>query len=346
MQGARHLRASALTFVALLGMASLSGCWMPAVSGARFFLNAPLVPVGGATGGGSVQFLMDARTHSAFFELDDLLANTDYTVMMDGVIFATLSTDPSGHTAENRPILSSAFDPRGHHLSIVDPDGVEVLTLPSPTDPRYVSAEVAPLSSFGPGGGVVRTDWVHGVQTTSIELAGVDPDVYDVFADGMTQGSIDAGSGAGALLESPPAFDPSTAVIQIRRQGVDYYAGGSHASIEGIDWCERGSVEEQFDAPTGTGLGWASLMTRSSCSRRLEMLIEDVPMGDYEVVVGGVYEGVMTVGQDQFGATSGTVLFTTNESTGQPLDFDPIGQPIEIEQDGVVYFSITAFSPN
>jgi len=348
MQGARHLRASALTVVALLGIASLAGCWMPPVSSARFFLNTPLVPIGGATGNVRVEYMIDARGRSGYFELNGLSPYNGYSVMMDGVdgvVCATLATDASGHTAENHPVLSSACDPRSHRLSIVDQDGVEVFEMPPPSDPDYVSVEVAPLSSFGPGVATMQTTWNHGVHAVSLELNGVDPDSYDVLVNGAMQGSIDVTNGHGALVESPPAFDPSTAVVQIQRDGVDYYAGGAHASIEGIDWCARGSVEQPFDAVTG-GLGWAALMTRTSCSRRLEILIEDVPMGDYEVVVGDVYEGVITVGQDEFGATVGSVIFTSGESTGMPLDFDPIGQPIEIEQDGVVYFSIDAFSPN
>jgi hypothetical protein len=344
MQGSRHLRASALGLAALLATASIVGCWLPPM-GATFFLDAPLIPIGGATGGGHVQFLLDTTGRSAFFELNGLLPDTDYSVMMDGVVVATLSTDPSGHTAENQPVLTSAFDPRSHRLAIVDPDGVEVLELPPPSDPRYASAEVAPLSSFGAGGGSVRTAWLGGVESVSVELDGVDAGSYDVLADGMIQGSIDTVDGHGQLVESPPSFDPETAMIEVQRGGVDYYAGGSRASIEGIDWCLRGSVEQPLDALTG-GLGWASLTTRASCDRRFEILIEDVPMGDYDVVVGGVVEGVLTVGEDQFGATSGSALFTTNESSGLPLDFDPVGQPIEIEQDGVVYFSIAAYSPN
>jgi len=344
MQGPRHLRASAFALSALLGTVLLGGCWA-APMGATFYLDAPLVPIGPATGSGHVQFLLDTLTHSSYFEVHDLAPSTDYSVTMDGVVVATLSTDRSGYAAENRPVLSSALDPRSHRLAIVDPDGVEVLALPPPTDPRYTSAQAAPLSSFAAGGGVVTTTWHNGVHAVLVQLDGADPGTYDVLADGALQGSIDPVGGCGMLVQTPPGFDPDTAMIEIQRDGVDYYAGGARANIEGIDWCLRGSVEQPFDAQTG-GLGWASLTTRTSCARRLEILIEDVPMGDYEVVVGGVDEGVLTVGRDEFGATVGSVLFTANEDTGLPLDFDPIGQSIEIEQDGVVYFSIDAFAPN
>jgi hypothetical protein len=345
MQGSRHLRTSALAFVALLGSALLSGCWLPAPHAASYFLHAPLVPVGGAAGGGAVEFWIDSRIHSSYFELNGMLPNTDYVAMVDGEAFALLSTDAAGHTSMNFPILSSTFDPRGRHVWIADPSGVEVLQVSPPNDPRYASAEIAPLSSFGPGGGAVRTTWIDGHESVSVELHGVDPNSYDVLANGAMQGTIDASGGFGSLFETPPGFDPSTAVIQVQIDGVDYYAGAGHANIEGIDWCVRGSVEQQFDAQTG-GLGWASVLTKTSCERRFQILIEDVPVGDYEVVVGGVYEDVITVGQDEFGATVGSVLFTNSEDVGELLDFDPIGQSIEIEQNGVVYFSIAAYAPN
>jgi len=67
-----------------------------------------------------------------------------------------------------------------------------------------------------------------------------------------------------------------------------------------------------------------------------EVEIEDVPEGDYELLVGGEVRAVITVVQTDSGP-EGEVEFRSPAEPGKLLlDFDPLGQIVEIVQDGTV----------
>jgi hypothetical protein len=344
MQVSRRLRASALALAVLVGGTFTSGCFLPKVDAASYYLAAPLVPVGGATGSGRVEYLIDARQRTAFFELAGLTPVADYHVLFDGELFTTVSTDENGHGALNTSVLSSAFDPRGHRLSVVDQNGVEVLELADPTDPAYNAAEVAPLAAFAPGAGMIQTTTRGGSTTVTVNLTGVDPGVYDVLADGVVQASLDARSGHGQVVLAPPGFDPATAAIELQLEGVGYFAGGGHANIEGLDWCHSGNGVQPLE-PTVSGFGQASLATRVDCGRRFDVAIHDVPMAEYDLRVGGIWRGTLAVGALEDGSTIGTATFSTSEPSMGALDFDPIGQTIDVELEGVPYFQLDSFVP-
>lgn len=343
MQGDRHLR-SIILALASFGVVSLSGCFLPSVNPSSYFLAAPLVPIGAAAGSGRVEFLIDARRHAAYFELVGLAPDADYTVMMDGVVFTTLSTDAAGYVQANLSVLSASGDPRGRRIAVLDPDGVEVLELAGPDHPAYGESEVALLSSFAAGGGAVQTTTVAGVRSMSVGLHGVDPGVYDVVADGVVRASLDAQSGQGTAVISPLDFDPATVAIELQLDGVGYFAGAGHASIEGLDWCNTGSGQQALETFI-SGIGNATLATRVDCGRRFEVTIRSVLMAEYDLFVGGILRGALVVGEDENGDTIGTAFFSTSEGSMGPLDFDPVGQTIEVTLGGVQYFALDAFFP-
>ena len=342
MQVSRRLRASAIA-AALVGGAFLSGCFLPQVDNDSYFLGAPLVPVGGATGSGRVEYLISSRQRSAYFELSGCAPNAEYFVLVDGAQFAIVPTDPNGHGALNATVDGSAFDPRGRRLSVVDGDGVEVMVLADRTNPAFNEAEVSPLRAFAPGSGFVMTKTRDGSTSVLVSLSGVDPGVYDVVADGVALASLDARSGEGRVLLAPPAFDPASVGIELQIDGVDYFVGAGHARIPGLDWCSASRGTQELEGFV-SGFGEVALTTRSSCTHRFEVAIHNVPMGEYDLFVGGTLRGTIDVGVLQDGATIGTTMFSTDEHSNW-LDFDPIGQEIEVERDGVPYFGLASFEP-
>jgi hypothetical protein len=66
----------------------------------------------------------------------------------------------------------------------------------------------------------------------------------------------------------------------------------------------------------------------------------DLPVGNYDIVIDGISRGVLPIIQDG-NDTEGEVDFETfpDKAEEQLLDFEVIGLPIEIRLDGVVYFS-------
>jgi hypothetical protein len=77
-----------------------------------------------------------------------------------------------------------------------------------------------------------------------------------------------------------------------------------------------------------------------------EIDAENLPAGDYELVIDGVSRGILPLESDDQ-KTKGEVEYETypEDSDERLLDFDVIGLPIEIVRDGVVYFSGTVPTP-
>jgi hypothetical protein len=73
--------------------------------------------------------------------------------------------------------------------------------------------------------------------------------------------------------------------------------------------------------------------------------IGGVPMGDYDLVVGGVVRGTFAVGADENGATEGERRFSSIAEGGVPLDFDPLGEAIEVRQGTERFFWLETFAP-
>ena len=68
------------------------------------------------------------------------------------------------------------------------------------------------------------------------------------------------------------------------------------------------------------------------------MEVEDAPLGDYQLLVGGVPRGTITVAI----ASKGEIEFSSDldERGVLRLDFDPRGQDIEIRHDATVLLHV------
>jgi len=331
-----------IAFAALLSIASF-GCSAPFSTAASYYLGAPLVPVGGGSGSGRVEAILATMLRSLYVEVSGLAPNEPHQVTLDGVTVARLVTSASGAGSVGRNVIDSTQDPRGKHLAVVNASGVEVLVLADVSHPAYRSAELSPLASFAPGGGLVRRLTVGGEESLRVTLEGVDPGSYDVFVDGAPQGAIDATSGSGSLTLDPAAIGPDSSVT-VQLAGVDLYAGAGGAEIFGIDWCATGRVTHALGAFV-PGDADAALTTRVDCGRRFKVEIRDVPMGSYDLVIAGEWRAEIAVGSDESGATIGDVTFGSGDTGETRLDFDPFGVSIGIHQDGQVLFVLDSFRP-
>jgi len=77
-----------------------------------------------------------------------------------------------------------------------------------------------------------------------------------------------------------------------------------------------------------------------------EVEIENVPLGNYSLFVGGVEKGIITVVNDD-GGQEGELEFRFPSETGKPLlNFDPRGQLIEVRQNGSTILEVVFASGN
>ena len=343
MHSPRCLRSQALAFAAL-ALVAQAGCHRLAADPAGYFLAAPLQPPGGGAARGRVEMLLSDRQHSAFVEVDGLAPFAEYWVYVDDELLASLGTDAAGHAAAHASIVSPRLDPRGRRITVRDAIDTVVLELADATHPEYREAEAAPLAAFGNGAASLLTLTLDGRTTASVHVGGAEPGRYEVRVDGAARAELDAATGAGTATIEPVDFDPRSAAIELVRDDVGWFAGSGRASIEGLDWCESSSRGQSL-AASGAGIASATLRTRVDCGRRFDVVIADVPMGDYALLVGDVERGTLFVGEDENGASSGSISFSDGESGAARLDFDPLGQRIEIVQGATLHFEIDAFAP-
>jgi hypothetical protein len=82
------------------------------------------------------------------------------------------------------------------------------------------------------------------------------------------------------------------------------------------------------------------MRVRDDCRTRLNVEIEDVVAGNYTVRIGGVTRATLAAAFDAVeGQVRGEVEFGDDDAGSPPLDFDPHGQSVEIEQQGVSVLS-------
>ncbi len=105
---------------------------------------------------------------------------------------------------------------------------------------------------------------------------------------------------------------------------------------------EPGTGLEEFDIDlVSTGVhvgaeGEAEFEIRPG-KAEFEVEIEDLPAGEYELQVGEITRGTITVIEDGEGETEGEIEFRSPESDDTLLlDFDPRGQIIDVLDDGVI----------
>jgi hypothetical protein len=104
-------------------------------------------------------------------------------------------------------------------------------------------------------------------------------------------------------------------------------------------------LSNEGPAPTGSELS-VKIQRMAFGETEFEVEGEDLPVGNYDIVIDGVVRGVLPILQDG-DDTEGEVEFETfpDKPEEMLLDFDVIGLPIEIRLNGVVYFSGTVPTP-
>jgi hypothetical protein len=354
MNQLRSLRPTCLVLSGLALFATIACSRPPALDLAAAYLSADLVATDGGSAQGRVDALLSRLLRQIGVVVSGLDAHAIYEITADGVVVLGFETDANGEAQLNLDPEALGLDPRGRIFAVRELDGPEVLVMrdPDATNGGTTLAEHAPLAAIAGGSGATRFSAQDGEWRFRIEIAGVEPAEYGVWIDGVPRATIDAASGAGHVdfASAPGAgellldFDPRLSTVEILRAGEYVFIGSGHAQILGIDMCLLANRGQALIAES-SGLGLAVLTTRTSCRRSFRVTIGGVPMGDYDLVVGGVVRGTFAVGADENGATEGELRFSSIAEGGVPLDFDPLGEAIEVRQGTERFFWLETFAP-
>lgn len=169
-------------------------------------------------------------------------------------------------------------------------------------------------------------------------------------------------------------FDPTNELIEIRQDGQVYLqtlldrsnvGDGRDDDDDYDDWDDDDYDDEDYNEYddddyddnddssremkrrfTNTGIisgadGYVEYEVYRNGNRELEVDIDDLAVGSYEIVVDGEVVGSIAV-RSYYDGTEGETYFTNPQrSNTQLLDFDPIGKLIQVRQDGQVYLEVT-----
>lgn len=285
-----------------------------------------------------------------------------YVITVDGVSVAELVASSSGKikqkfsTSTDGGSLPLSFDPRGKIVAVNDGASV-VLEMAVSTEGEPLGTKVDERTSLAPtalapGGKAEARVRVSkdGRTTFKVEIEDVPAGSYDLFVDGVLRAAITVSGVEGEVefdsLASPPKlpldFDPRGAIVDIA-QGTDvFFSGEMRAQATGVTQCQFAETETFL---TSTGVdpdakAKARLRVREDCDRDFRVEIEDVPVGNYDLFVGGVLRAVIAVA-DTGDEIEGEAEFDSDpdEANEILLDFDPDGAMIEISQSGTAFFS-------
>jgi hypothetical protein len=157
-----------------------------------------------------------------------------------------------------------------------------------------------------------------------------------------TRGEIEFSSDPGEAGKLPLDFDPAGQVIEIKQGASVFLSATVGAPTTGA--CTV--VDTELDM-TNTGAdadakGKSRIRQDAGCDRNFRVEIEKLPVGDYELAVGGLMRGTVTVAL-VLGEPVGHIEFDTDPD--QPgeilLTFDPRGQLVEVVQGGTLFLSVT-----
>jgi hypothetical protein len=311
---------------------------------------------------GSIKATFKGSKSKMKIKLRNLDPNATYSLKVGGIPEAEFTTKSSGQATlqfKNPPKGSSPaldFDPRGKVMSVNDgvDDVLETVSSIDDAPDGTIIDERTDLTptKLAPGGKAeARFRYKDGRSRFKVQVEDVPSGDYQLFVGGIERATITVNSaGRGEVeFDSQPEpgkllldFGPRGLVIDVLQGGDVYFSGVMAAKAEGISDCEFSEIS-QLVASTGVdpdGKADARFRIREDCDRDFRVEIEDVPTGDYELFVGGVNRGTITV-TDIVGQTEGQIEFDTDpdDPDERLLDFDPRGQLIEIKQGATIFFS-------
>lgn len=196
----------------------------------------------------------------------------------------------------------------------------------------------------------------------NVEIEDVPAGAYTVAIGGTTRGTIqaaDTGSGVVGEIEfafptesgkSTLDFDPRGLLLEISSPDGVYFShlfgggtatGGAGGTVVPLD-LRLPLLSSGLDADATAK---ATYKVKSSGAVKLEIEAEKLPAGDYQIWIGGVQRGTLTLAAVT-GGTEGEFTFAKggDESADAVLDFEVLDQTIAIRQGETTYFS-RVFAP-
>jgi hypothetical protein len=179
---------------------------------------------------------------------------------------------------------------------------------------------------------------------------------YDLYVGGVLRGTIHVAVQFDMSVEGeveftthpddpndlPLDFDPAGQMIEVKQATTVFLSTNLGTPSGGT--CDVMDVEPSFTntGADGDAKGKARFRQETDCDRDFRVEIEDLPVGDYELLVGGIVRGTITV-QLVAGEEEGEIEFDNDpDQPGEVLlTFDPRGQLVEVRQGATTFLNVT-----
>lgn len=252
------------------------------------------------------------------------------------------------------------FEPRGETVELLV-NGASVLSgvFAGPGDaPRSAGVETTSLPNSIPGSRtratVRHTLSPSGIAdfTVAVTRAPVAP--ITLMVNGRPLGSPQAPNAAGNLtfrFRTPSAssrfapldIDPRGAQIDLLQDGTSLLSGEMRSRSRGANFAPRSAFLTRLPSALSPAVGYAEIRWSSDeRGRRVFYVeIEEVPLGNYPLLVEGIERGTLRV-RDTDSGPEGELEFRTHDiDPGElPLTFDPVGANLTIlDSSGTTWFS-------
>lgn len=224
--------------------------------------------------------------------------------------------------------------------------------------PQAFDIDLAPTDVFPAASGEAEFELRPGRAEFSVEVEDLPDASYDLRVGDEVRGTIEVAGGEGEIEFRSPQI-PGTVLLDFdpRDRIIDVLDGNGDVVLTALAPAEgeRPGNGPPFEPPGGgveieTELDNLGVYPAAEAEAELtmgggriefEVEIEDVPVGDYALIVDGTERGTISV-VDRAGGTQGEIEFHDPAETGElPLEFDPRGAVVEITGGGQTLFSGT-----
>lgn len=295
------------------------------------------------------------------------VTNGTYDLLVDGVAQGQITAVAGRGEIEfgdsGQPALT--FDPVGKVVQVAlngdivlastflaSAPGVSVCT-PAETTTVLVPTAVAPSAS-GDARLRVRDNCRRDFR---VEIEDVPVGAYDVFVastnrgtltvavqlDLKVQGEIEFSS----VLDDSPSnelpldFDPAGQTIEIKQGTNVFLSATGGTTTTGTCSVVNNEVDFTTTGLDGDAKGKSRFRQDAGCGRDLRVEVEKLTVGSYDLKVGGLLRGTISV-TGAGSNTLGEVEFDTEPTPGKLLlNFDPRGQSVEVLQGTNLFLSVT-----
>lgn len=330
-------------------------------------LNEPLERHGGDDDiTGSLDFRSSRGTSRLRLRIKNGPSSAELKILVSGLNHGTFTTSSKGAanvTFQTGPVSGKSrlldFDPRGQLVEIEDAFDDKLLSNQTddggnPTGSSF--DERANLTSTGaqPGAsGHASLRDRKGRRDFNVEIEDVTDGSYDLIVDNIVRGTISVVAGKGEIefasnSDDPSKvlldFDPFGKLIQVAQGSTIVLTGTLLASAPGVNVCTPSETTTVLAnvGPDPDASGDARLRIRDDCRHDFRVEVEDLPVGAYDLVVGGTVRGTISVTNQPDASIKGEIEFSSNSDDELPLNFDPAGQTIEVKQGATVFLSAAA----